>query len=126
CVLLAEAGWPRALAAELVARMVEDAAPGQVGSIEQSGWRTLAAELGLPPWQVRRVMVVLFGAPGWPGLLERLLLDEDVRGDLALRAAVISTRRKSRRSPALEAARARSDADRDNPSAGRERLARAS
>jgi hypothetical protein len=41
-------------------------------SQEAKGWRPLARRLGLPPWQVRRVTVLLLGAPGWPGLVEQM------------------------------------------------------
>ena len=51
-------------------------------------------------------MVVLLGAPGWAGLLERLLRGEDAAADPGMRAALHATRVKSRRSPALAAARA--------------------
>ena len=56
------------------------------------GWRELAAHLGLPPWQVRRVAIVLLGAQGWPGLLERLVLEgPDVLTDPPMLAALRST-----------------------------------
>ena len=64
------------------------------------GWRLVSQATGLPQWQVRRVMVLLCGAPGWPGALERLACD----GPKALaapdmRAAVASTVVSHRRPP---------------------------
>jgi hypothetical protein len=61
---------------------------------EAKGWRPLAAALSLPPWQVRRVMVVMLGAPGWPGLVERLIIDgrsclEDPGVVAALRSTLV-------------------------------------
>lgn len=99
-------GWPASTAQTLVLRIVEDSAPGQKDQEGKSGWRLLAADLDLPPWQVRRVSVVLLGAPGWAGILERLLDGRDVRTDLSVRAALASTRVRSHRSPALAAHRA--------------------
>ena len=64
------------------------------------GWRLVSQVTGLPQWQVRRVMVLLCGAPGWPGALERLACD----GPKALaapdmQAAVASTVVSHRRPP---------------------------
>ncbi len=104
--VLLRAGWPPQDAEELLTRIVEDPAPASGTSVAKSGWLAVASDLDLPPWQVRRVMVLLFGAPDWAGLLERALRGEDVDTDLALRAAARATRVRSRRSPALEARRA--------------------
>jgi len=103
---LVRVGWAREVAEDLLERIVRDAAPGQGESLAKTGWRAAAADLGLPPWQVRRVMVALLGAPGWAGLLERLLRGEDAAADPGMWAALRATRVKSRRSPALEARRA--------------------
>jgi hypothetical protein len=32
----------------------------------------MSLELSIPPWQARRVTVLLLGEPGWPGLVERV------------------------------------------------------
>ncbi len=105
--VLTEFGWPPDVAEAVIRRVVDDAEPGQGTSVEKSGWRVIAADLNLPPWQVRRVMVALWGAPGWPGLAERILLGDDgATDDAAMRAALSATRVRSRRSPALAALRA--------------------
>jgi hypothetical protein len=40
------------------------------GPEPRGGWRTLAQATGLPPWQLRRLSVLLCGAPNWRGLIE--------------------------------------------------------
>lgn len=110
--ILAAVGWDP----QIVSAVVDDIGrgvprPGEEGSLID-GWRPLAQALDVEPWRVRRLTVALVGTPQWPGLIERV----GRQGPRALsspeaRAAVASTVRRSRRSPALEAQRqaARSD-----------------
>lgn len=58
--LLADVGWEPELAAQVVVRLAEQARPGPGGSI--MGWRRVATELELPPWQTRRVVRALQAA----------------------------------------------------------------
>lgn len=92
------AGWDRHDAA-LVLQWVAS----QAGST-RPGWRALAARSGLPPWRARRATVLLMGAPGWRGLVERVVREGPgvlERPDLV--AAVRSTSRASHHSPAAAA-----------------------
>ena len=103
---LVEAGWER-LPAHAV---VEGVALGAVGNGKAStgavGWRPLAAELGLPPWRVRRVTVLLLGAPGWPGVIERMVTEgEEILETPAINAALRSTVIASWPSPPMAAQR---------------------
>src|SRR5665648_213184 len=86
---LAEAGWSTATAREIVTEvaMMEE---GLSYGATVVGWRPLAARLGLPPWQARRLTFVLRGSVDRPGLLARLITDgpraaaaPDVRDALA-------------------------------------------
>lgn len=89
---LVEVGWRERPASEIV-----DAVSG--GSVADSrtrsgarGWRHLAEVLDVPPWQVRRVTVVMLGGQDWPGLVERLIADGPrVLADPCMRAALRST-----------------------------------
>ena len=56
---------------QTVLHVAEHAQHNRPDRTEVPGWRTLAITLGIPPWQARRVTVLLLGAPGWPGLAER-------------------------------------------------------
>lgn len=58
--LLADVGWEPELAAQVVVRLADQARPGPGGSI--IGWRRVAAEFGLAPWKVRRVLLLLQSA----------------------------------------------------------------
>ena len=74
---------------------------------DSRGWRRMAVALGLPPWQARRLCVVLLGTVTWPGLLARLIHDgPHARHTPAMQAALRSTRYRSMRSPVLTAIRA--------------------
>jgi hypothetical protein len=58
--LLVEVGWEPDEAAEVVLRLAEVAVPGRGGTV--MGWRLVAAEMGLPQWQVHRVVLALEAA----------------------------------------------------------------
>jgi hypothetical protein len=69
---LVQVGWERQAAYAVVEGIALAAVRDGKATTDAKGWRPLAARLGLPPWQVRRVTVLLLGAPGWPGLVERI------------------------------------------------------
>lgn len=69
---LVDAGWLEDLAALLVKAITLNAGGPDRGPRTASGWRHIAADLDLPPWQVRRATVLVLGTPAWPGLVERL------------------------------------------------------
>ena len=92
------AGWSRTTADLTVKAIAANARTDGYRFGMSAGWRRLAPALDLPAWRVRRVTLLVVGAPGWPGLVERLTvagevaLDEpDVRQ--AIRATVSSRRR---------------------------------
>ncbi|HEX3827272.1 MAG TPA: hypothetical protein VHV82_08375 [Sporichthyaceae bacterium] len=70
--LLVSHGWRPEVAAAAVMHVAEHARPNPSGPPKAHGWRELALELRIPPWQARRVTVLLLGVPGWPGLVERI------------------------------------------------------
>ncbi len=87
-----EVGWGPAAAGAVVEGVAVTAVRDGKASAEAVGWRPLAAHLGLPPWQVRRVTVLLLGAPGWPGVVERMASEgEEVLDERGTRAALCST-----------------------------------
>ena len=95
---LVDAGWSRPTAALTVQAIAANARTEGYRFGIASGWRRLAQSLGLPAWQVRRLTLLVVGAPGWPGLVERLAtegdgaLDEtDVR--TAIRATTVHRQR---------------------------------
>lgn len=96
---LGEAGWPTELAARIVQETAEmDAFVG--AGTTAVGWRPLANRLELPPWQARRLVLVLRGSGGTAGLLARLLADgPSVIDDAETRRALQTTRRRRLRSP---------------------------
>jgi hypothetical protein len=69
---LVHVGWERRAAHAVVEGVALTAVRDGKATADAKGWRPLAARLGLPPWQVRRVTVLLLGAPGWPGVVERM------------------------------------------------------
>jgi hypothetical protein len=103
--LLVQHGWDPEVAAAVIAHVIEYARPNPDGGRPRAhGWREMSAELGIPPWQARRVTVLLLGAGGWPGLVERVA----VSGPRALRepaviAAVQATCDSTLRPPARAA-----------------------
>jgi hypothetical protein len=99
---LVEAGWDCSDAARIVDAVIDlpDAAsdPRSVAV----GWRVMADELQLPPWQARRLCVALRGTHSWPGLIARILTDgPSAAQTLPMAAAVRSTRTRRHRSPVL-------------------------
>ena len=105
CTALASVGW----LPDEAARVVQDVLTDEPDSRSRRwtartdgwttyGWRAMADRLSLPPWQARRLVLVLRGTAARPGLLPRLILGETVRLDATWRIALASTR--SRRSPA--------------------------
>ncbi|NMR19231.1 hypothetical protein [Cellulomonas fimi] len=89
---MVHAGWQLETAARLVRVLAEIPVHDVDGTRAKAGWRPLAAELGLPPWQVRRTMVLLLGEPGWDGLLPRVRREgAGVLDDVGVQAAVRST-----------------------------------
>lgn len=101
------AGWPWALAAQIVETVVSLPDPAEDPRSQSLGWRTMAVDLGLSPWQARRLCVALLGTTSWPGLLARLLIDGPTAIHTpAMRAALRSTRTRRHRSPVLAAKRA--------------------
>ncbi|GIG30816.1 hypothetical protein [Cellulomonas marina] len=103
---LHEAGWP----ADVATRIVHDTAEmdGPIGAGTTAvGWRPLAKRLQLPPWQARRLVLVLRGSGGTPGLLARLLTEgPSVVDDTEIRRALRTTRRRKLRSPMSDGATA--------------------
>jgi hypothetical protein len=65
-------GWPQPRAAEAVQVVASSARRNGYRFTTAAGWRRLAGLLDLPPWQMRRLTILLVGAPGWPGLIERM------------------------------------------------------
>jgi len=89
---MGEAGWEPGEARTVVEGVALTAVRDGKVATDAVGWRPLAATLGVAPWRVRRVMVLLCGAPGWPGLVERMVADGTaVLDDPRMRAAVLST-----------------------------------
>lgn len=102
--LLVRHGWRRDLADAAVLHVCDHARQNPKGYPKANGWREMSLELGLPPWQARRVTVLLVGTESWPGLMERL----DVGGQAALagpaiEAAVRATVDETMRPPARAA-----------------------
>lgn len=115
---LAAVGWRRDEAEGIVATAVGVQALPRDPRCTLVGWRTMADELGLPPWQARRLCIVLLGTPDWSGLIPRLLAD----GFAALRepgmhAALRSTRVRRHRSPVLASHRGASATTAGRPQA---------
>jgi hypothetical protein len=103
--LLVRHGWRRELAEAALEHVAEYARPNPTGTPKARGWREMALELGIPPWQARRVTVLLVGAPGWPGLVERLAIGgPQALSGPAVTAAVQATCDNSMRPPARAAA----------------------
>lgn len=60
------------------------------------GWRRLAIELDLAPWQARRLALALRGTAEAPGLIPRLLtVGDEALDDIRLREALMATRSRA-------------------------------
>ena len=104
---LVHVGWERRAAHAVVEGIALAAVRDGKATADAKGWRPLAARLGLPPWQVRRVTVLLLGAPGWPGLVERMASHGcQVLEDDSIVAAMRSTTTSSCPPPPAAARRA--------------------
>lgn len=89
---LVNAGWSHRPARVIVEAVAAGATRNGYSASGTCGWRRLAQALDMPPWQVRRVMVVMLGAPGWPGIVERLVTDgKGIPDESDMRAALRST-----------------------------------
>jgi len=64
---LESVGWDRSLARDCTMLIVDRSGAGTARRSPPS-WRLAAAELGLPPWQARRLAELLLGGPGWSGV----------------------------------------------------------
>lgn len=65
------------------------------------GWRLLAVDLGVPPWQARRLALALRGTASAPGVLPLLVTDgESALREERVRNALLATRDRSRASDA--------------------------
>jgi len=87
-----EAGWCPVLARRVVVQIAATAprTPGALG--RACGWRHLAVEVGIAPWQARRATIVVLGGGGWPGLARRVHEEgPSVLGDRQVRRAIRST-----------------------------------
>jgi len=94
-------GWDVTQARHLVVAIAAGAERGVRTGASLPGWRRVSRHLGIPPWQVRRVTMLLLGAPDWPGLVERLVADGTGALEApGLRAALRATVCYSLRSPA--------------------------
>jgi hypothetical protein len=89
---LVNAGWSERPARVIVEAVAAGATRNIYTASGTCGWRRLAQAVDMPPWQVRRVMVVMLGAAGWPGLVERIVTDGKGNLDESdMRAALRST-----------------------------------
>jgi hypothetical protein len=90
--VMVEEGWSYPLARRAVEAVAANAGLGRTRARTAGGWRTLAQATGLPPWQIRRLTVLLCGAPGWRGLIEVMVeTGHDVLRDPAVRGAIQTT-----------------------------------
>jgi hypothetical protein len=92
---LVDAGWDPIMAARIVdAVLCMPTTPDPRCTIV--GWRLLAVELGLPPWQARRLALSLRGTAETPGLIPSLLtVGDDALRNAGLRSALQATRSRS-------------------------------
>lgn len=98
-------GW-EARDADRIVRAVVDLPTGREPGVGTPGWRRMARDLEIPPWQARRLCVALCGTPTWRGLLARVLTEgTSAVGSPAMRAALRATRVRRHRSPVLAAQR---------------------
>jgi len=115
---LVDAGWEHEVLVELIELIGFMTESGDGRRADKAGWRPIAVQLGIAHWRVRRLMTLLMGEPGWPGLVERVLESGPaVLDDVALVAAVQSTVVRWMKTPVYAARIAEAKAVRD---AGRE------
>jgi hypothetical protein len=102
--LLVRHGWDRDLANAAVLHVSEHARRNPAGNPKAHGWREMSLELGVPPWQARRVTVLLLGTENWPGLVERVAVGgQAALAGPAIEAAVRATVEETMRPPARAA-----------------------
>lgn len=97
---LVDVGWPADEAARIVdAVLCMPTTPDSRCTIV--GWRLLAVDLGVAPWQARRLALALRGTGSAPGVLPLLVTDgESALCDERVRNALLATRDRSRTSDA--------------------------
>lgn len=99
---LTRVGWSPDDAVRIVAAVIDLPDPADDPRSGAVGWRDMAADLGLPPWQARRLCVALRGTASWRGLFARVLSEgAQVVDSPEMRAALRATRVRRHRSPAL-------------------------
>lgn len=99
--LLVQAGWSRPAASLTVQAIAAHARTDGYRFGRTAGWRRLAPALDLPAWQVRRLTLLLVGAPGWPGVVERLaIVGDSALDEPEIREAARATLKSRRRMPA--------------------------
>jgi hypothetical protein len=90
--VMVKEGWSYPVASRAVEAVAANAGLGRARARTAGGWRTLAQATGLPPWQLRRLTVLLCGAPGWPGLMEVMAeTGSDLLRHAAVRRAIRTT-----------------------------------
>lgn len=83
--LLVAEGWPQESAGDAIALLADE--PGR------GAWRTVAARIGVPAWQVRRVAALVLGVDPAPGLLRLVVeLGPGVLAEPGARAAARACR----------------------------------
>ncbi|MGW6130778.1 hypothetical protein ACWFNE_12205 [Cellulomonas sp. NPDC055163] len=97
---LVDVGWPADEAARIVdAVLYMPTTPDTRCTIV--GWRLLAVDLGVPPWQARRLALALRGTAAAPGVLPLLVTDgQSALRHERVRSALLATRDRSRPSDA--------------------------
>jgi hypothetical protein len=92
---MVEEGWSYPMARRVVEAVAANAGLGRTRARTAGGWRTLSQATGLPPWQIRRLTVLLCGAPGWRGLIEVMAeTGTDVLRHAEVRSAIRATLRR--------------------------------
>lgn len=104
---LVGAGWDSAAVEEAVLCICDRGIHPQANRKRMRGARPVAEQLGLPFWQVLRLMVLIRGIPGWPGLVERVAVEgQTCLDEPAVRSAIRSTVNQRIPSPRAMAAKA--------------------
>ncbi|WP_028047607.1 hypothetical protein [Cellulomonas sp. URHE0023] len=100
-------GWSETEATAILAAVLDAPVPRLDERTQFPGWRLMAAALGIPPWQARRLTIALRGTSDWPGVMARIIAEgPSVIDSPIVRTALMATRRRSDRSPVLAARRA--------------------